>query len=89
MDVFEKKKGYPENSINNCFKTFLNSKYRIQEKTTVHKKPFFLVFSYLGPLSLQTRTKLRKSFGSIPICCKQQIVLMSQNKLSNAFHHKD
>ena len=61
MDVF-KINGYPENFINNCFKAFLDNKHRIQEKvTTVPKKPLFLVLRYLGPLSLHTRNKLRKS----------------------------
>ena len=51
-DVF-KNNGYPENFINNYFKVFLDNKYRIQEKViTVPKKTFFLVFLYLGPLSL-------------------------------------
>ena len=69
-DVF-KSNGYPENFINNFFKTFLDKKYRINEKvTTVPKKPLFLVFPYLGPLPLQTRTKLRKSSKGIPNCYK-------------------
>ena len=53
-------------------------------KNNSPKKPLFLVFTYLGPLSLQTRTKLRKSFRGILICCKYQIVFKSQNKLSNS-----
>ena len=56
---------------------------------TVPKKPLFLVFPYLGPLSLQTRTKFRKSLKSIPNCCKLQVVIKSQNKLANAFCFKD
>ena len=59
IDVF-KNNGYPENFINNCFKVFLDNKYRIQEKViTMPKKTLFLLLLYLGPLSLQTRTKLR------------------------------
>ena len=89
MDVF-KSKGYPENFINNCFKPFLDNKHRIQEKvTTLPKKPLFLVLAYLGPLSLQTRTKLRKSLKGILDCCKLQIVFKSPNKLANAFRFKD
>ena len=60
-DVF-KNNGYPENFNNNCFKVFLDNKYRIQEKViTVPKKTLFLGLPYLGPVSLQTRTKLRNS----------------------------
>ena len=41
---------------------FLHNKHIIQEKvTTGPKEPLFLVLPYLGPLSLQTRTMLRKS----------------------------
>ena len=88
-DVF-KNNGYPENFINNCFKVFLDDKYRIQEKViTVPKKTLFLVLPYLGPLSLQTRTKLRKSLKGILNCCRLQIVFKSQNKLTKAFRFKD
>ena len=55
----------------------MDNKYRIQEKViTVPKKTLFLVLLYLGPLSLQTRTKL-------------QIVFKSQDKLAKAFNFKD
>ena len=88
-DVF-KNNGYPENFINNCFKVFLDNKYRIQEKViTVPKKTLFLVLPYLGPLSLQTRTKLRKSLKGILNCCKLHIVFKSQKKLAKAFRLKD
>ena len=55
---FFKNNGWPENFINNCFKVFLDNKYRVREKMiTVPKKP----------LSLQTRTKLRKSLKALLI----------------------
>ena len=79
LSVF-KNNGYPVNLINNCFKMFLDNVYRIQEKvTTVPKKTLFLVLPYLGPLSLQTRTKLRKSLliaASYRLC----LVLTKENK---------
>ena len=53
------------------------------------EKTLFLVLPYLGPLSLQTRTKLRKSLKGILNCCKLQIAFKSQNKLAKAFHFKD
>ena len=40
-------------------------------------------------MSLQTRTKLRKSFKNILNCCKLQIVFKSQRKLANVFRFKD
>ena len=88
-DVF-KNNGYPENFVNNCFNVFLDNKYRIQEKlTTVPKKTLFLVLPNHGPLSLETRTKLRKSLKVMLNCCKLQIVFKSQNKLAKAFRVKD
>ena len=56
---------------------------------TVPKTTLFLVLPYLGSLSLQTRTKLRKSLKDIFNCCKLHIVFKSQNKLGKAFRFKD
>ena len=69
---------------------FLDNKYRVREKViTVPKKTLFLVLPYLRPLSLQTRTKLRKPLKSILNCCKLKIVFKSQNKLAKAFRFKE
>ena len=51
--------------------------------------PLFLVLPYYGPLSLQTRAKLRKSFKGILKYSKLQIAFKSQNKLANALRFKD
>ena len=88
MDVF-KSNGYPENFINNCFKTFLDNKHEFKKVIIVTKKPLFLALPYLRPLSLQTRTKLRKSLKGILNFCKLQIVFNCQNKLASAFRFKD
>ena len=56
---------------------------------TVPKKTLLLVLPYLGPLSLETRTKLKKSLKGILNCCKLEIVFKRQNKLVKAFHFKD
>ena len=67
-----------------------NKVFLKQEKViTVHKKTLFLVIQYLGPLSLQTRTKLRKSLEGILNCCKLQTVFKSQNKLAKTFRFTD
>ena len=57
--------------------------------TTVEKKTLILSLPDLGDISLQTRTKLRKSFKGIFNCCKLQIVFKSQRKLANVFRFKD
>ena len=56
---------------------------------TVPEKHLFLFLPYRGPLSFQTRTKLRKSLKCILNCCKLQIVFKSQNKLAKAFRFKE
>ena len=48
-----------------------------------------LSLSYLGEVSLQTRTKLRESVKGLLNSCKFQIVFKIQGKLSNVFRFKD
>ena len=89
MDVF-KNNIYPENFINNCFKTFFDQKHWIQEKlVTATKKFLFLVFSHTGSLSLRTRTKLKKSLKDTLNRCNLQIVFKNKNNLLNTFCFED
>ena len=54
----------------------------IKETTlTVEKKPLILVLLYLGSMSLQTRTKLKKSLKNIFNCCKLQIVFRNKDQI--------
>ena len=39
----------------------------------MEKKPLRLVFTHLGTISLQIRTKLRKSMKGVLNCCKLQV----------------
>ena len=57
--------------------------------TTVQKKTLILSPSYLEDVSLQTRTKLTKSFKGNFNCCKLQIVFINQRRLANVFRFKD
>ena len=84
------KNGYPLSFIDKCFKMVINKLViKRPQITTVEKKTLILSLPYLGDISLQTRTKLRKSFKGILNCCKLQIVFKSQRKLANAFRFKD
>ena len=84
------KNGYPEDFINKCFKKFMDNIHVVKETTlTVEKKPLVLVLPYLGSISLQTRTKLKKSLKNILNCCKLQIVFKDKTRLGNNFHFKD
>ena len=62
---------------------------KLAQVTIFEKKTLILSLPYLGDISLQTRTKLRKSFKNILNCCKLQIVFKSQRKLANVFRFKD
>ena len=87
MQVFKTNR-YAENFINNCLKTYLASKHKMQENViTAPKKPLFLFLLYLIPLLFQPRTKLRVSLKVTVNCCKLQIVFNSQNE--KPFRFKD
>ena len=84
------KNGYPLSFIDKCFKMVINKLViKHPQVTTVEKKTLIFSLPYLGDVSLQTRTKLRKSFKGILNCCKLQIVFKSQRKLANVFWFKD
>ena len=80
----------PQSFIDNCFKTFLHKLFiKTPKISTVDKKTLNLSLPYLGNISSQTRTKLKKSFKYILNCCKIQIVFKSQRKLVSVFRFKD
>ena len=63
----------------------------IVKETTlrVEKKLLVVVPPYLGSISLQARTKLKKSLKNILNCCKLQIAFKNKTRLDNNFHFKD
>ena len=61
----------------------------IETTLTVEKKLLVLVLPYLRSISLQTRTKLKKSLKNIHSCCKLQILLKNKTRLSSKSHFKD
>ena len=56
---------------------------------TVEKKPLVLVLPYLGSISLETRTQLKKQSKIILNCCNLQIVFKNKTRLGNNLHFKD
>ena len=56
---------------------------------TVEKKSLYLVLPYLGPISLQVKTKKRNAMKNTLNCCKLQVIFKSERKLSNIFRFKD
>ena len=76
----------PENFTNKSFEKFVDNIHIVKENSlTVEKKPLILVLSYLGSISLQTRTKVRNLLKNILHCCKLQILLKSKTRLANNF----
>ena len=62
----------------------------VKETTlTVEKKSLVLVLPYLGSISLQTSTKLKRSLKNILNCCKLKIVFKNKTRLDNNFHLKN
>ena len=54
--------GYLKLFIDKCFKKFLDRLHIIKSTlATVEKKALRLVLPYLGPISLQVRTKIRNA----------------------------
>ena len=86
--IFQKN-GYPENFIDKCFKKFIISILFKKTAPTVKKKHLLLVVSYLGIISLHTRTKLQQTLKGVLNCCKLKIDFKCQTRLSNFFHYKD
>ena len=59
----------------------------VKETTlTVEKKPLVVVLPYLGSISLQTRTKLKKSLKNVLNCCK---LFKNKTRLGNNFQGPD
>ena len=84
------KNEYPLSFIDKCFKIIIDRLViKLPQVTTVEKKTLVLSVLYLGDVSLQTRTKLRKSFKGILNSCNLQIVFKSQGKLANVFQFKN
>ena len=84
------KNGYPISLIDKCFKAFLDQLYlKRPQVLTVEKKTLTLVLSFVGELSLQTRTKLQKVLERTLGCCKIQIVFKNQRNFSNVSRFED
>ena len=76
--------------IDKCFKKFLDLFLHIIKPTlaTVRKKSLRLVLSYLGPIFLQVKTKIRNAVKGT-LNCKLQFIVKSERKPSNIFRFKD
>ena len=77
---------YPENFTNKSFEKFMDNIHIVKENSlTVEKKRLIVVLSYLGSISLQTRTKVRNLLKNILNCCKLQILVKNESRLASNF----
>ena len=73
-----------------ALKKLMDNMYVVKEIIlTAEKNPLVLVLAYLDSISLQTRTKLKKSLKNILNCCKSQVVFKYKTRLGISFHFKD
>ena len=78
------KNWYHLSFFDKCFKMVIKKLViKHPQVTTVEMKTLILYLPYLWDVSLQTRTKLKKSFQGILNSCKLQIIFKSQRKLAN------
>ena len=62
LKEISKRNGYPKSFLDKCFKKFLNRLHIIKPTSSeVEKKALQLVLTYLGPIFLQARTKIRNA----------------------------
>ena len=71
--------------ISKCFKRFMDNIHAVKEKKQLRRSPFL---PYLGSITLQTRTTLKRLLKSILNCCKLQIVFKNKTRLGNNCHFK-
>ena len=85
-----KRNTHPHNLVNHCIKKFLNKLFIQRDLNfTVPKREFICILPYLGKVSLDLRTKLRRTIESnLPICILK-IIFRSKCGLNTFFHFKD
>ena len=70
-----KKNGYPLSFIEKCIRKFVASRRKVNvQVSTVEKKRLLLVLPFLGNVSVQTMTKLKKTIRKVLNCCEIDFV---------------
>ena len=85
-----KRNTHPHNLVNHCIKTFLNKLFIQRDLNfTVPKRELICILPYLGKVSLDLRTKLRRTIErNLPICILK-IIFRSKCGRNTFFHFKD
>ena len=81
---------YPQNFVNKGIKKFLNKLFLKKELNfMVPKKELIFVLPYLGKLSLDLRTRLRRTIERDLPYFKLKIIFRSKCRLNTLFRFKD
>ena len=77
-----KHNNYPQNFVNQCIKKFLIKLFIKKDLNfMVPKRELTFVLPYLGKLSLDLRTRLRRTIERDLPCCKQKVIFRSKCRL--------
>ena len=85
-----KHNNYPQNFVNQCIKKFLN-KLCIKKDFNfmVPKRKLTFVLPYLGTLSLDLRTRLRRAIERDLPYCERKVIFRSKCGLNTLFRFND
>ena len=85
-----KHNNYPQNFVNQCIKKFLNKLFIKKDLNfMVSKRELTFVLPYLGKLSFDLRTRLRRIIERDLPYCKLKIIFRSKCRLNKLFQFKD
>ena len=84
-----KHNNYPQNFVHECIKKFLNKFIKKDLNFMVPKRKLTFVLSYLGKLSFDLRTRLRRTIERGLPYCKLKIIFRSKCRLKTLFRFKD
>ena len=85
-----KRNSYPHNLVNHCIKKFLNKLFVQRDLNfTVPKRELICILPYLGKVSLDLRTKVRRTIERNLPFCKLKIIFKFKCRLNTLFHFKD
>ena len=84
------KHNYPQNFVNECIKKFLNKLFIKKDLNfMVPKRELAFVLPYLGKLSFDLRTRLRRTIERDLPHCKLKIIFRCKCRLNTLFRFKD
>ena len=90
MKSILKRNSCPHNLVNHCIKKFLNKLFVQRDLNfTVPKRELICILPYLGKVSLDLRTKVRRTIERNLPFCKLKIIFKSKCRLNTLFHFRD